>query len=180
MTIESTTWLTHKTRLQDYIRKRVADQHAVEDILQDVLLQAHRQRHELRDPERLSPWLFKIARHRIIDYYRARKPMDALPDNLPNPVDETDAVTELAACLPPLLRQLPDTYRDALVLADLEGLPQQQVSERLGLSLSGAKSRIQRGREKLRQAVTRCCELETANGRIVDYRPREGYCRTPC
>jgi RNA polymerase sigma-70 factor (ECF subfamily) len=69
---------------------------------------------------------------------------------------------------------LPDGYRDALVMADFEGRAQQEVADRLGLSLSGAKSRIQRARKMLGDALRACCDVEFgAEGRAVAYRRLE-------
>lgn len=82
-------------------------------------------------------------------------------------------MAELAQCLEPLIDGLPETYRAALRLAELEGLPQKDVAHRLGISLSGAKSRVQRGRAKLRERLLACCHVETGRGGIVGYEPRD-------
>jgi RNA polymerase sigma-70 factor (ECF subfamily) len=76
--------------------------------------------------------------------------------------------------------RLTEIYRITLTLSEIEGLPQQQVAERLGLSLSGAKSRIQRGREKLRQRLLDCCDIETGRVGIIGYEPRVPKCDSGC
>jgi RNA polymerase sigma-70 factor (ECF subfamily) len=70
-------------------------------------------------------------------------------------------------------------YRQAVQLSEIEGLPQQEVADRLGLSLSGAKSRIQRGRLMLKDELERCCRFEfDRRGNVMDYEPRPE--RTVC
>lgn len=88
------------------------------------------------------------------------------------PEPKRDHTAELAACLQPLIHNLPKIYQAALVLSELEGLPQKEVANRLGLSLSGAKSRVQRGREMLRRRLLDCCDIETGRGGILGYEPR--------
>src|SRR5690606_7389395 len=108
---------------------------------------------------------------------RAARGGDALPEDLPaaEPDRPAEARVELAACLPRLLERLPERYREAVRLAELEGLPQQEVARRQGVSLSGAKSRVQRGRRRLRELVEACCAVECDHrGSVVDYEPRGG------
>lgn len=103
-----------------------------------------------------------------------------MPEELAAPEPASDPVAELASCLQPLVADLPETYQSALVLAELEGLPQKEVARRLGLSLSGAKSRIQRGREQLRQRVLACCDVEVSRNGIVGYERRAAACAPTC
>ncbi len=87
---------------------------------------------------------------------------------------------ELAQCLTPLIEQLPEHYRAALELSELQGLTQQETAGRLGISLSGAKSRVQRARAKLEELVHQCCRIELDHrGSVVDYEPRH-RCTNTC
>ena len=173
-------WQEHRSRLRGYIARRVDESDAVDDILQDVFLRAHAKLHTVKSHGSISAWLYRIAANVITDHYRSRRPSEDLPEQLAAPEQERDYVAELATCLQPLIADLPETYRSALVLSEIEGLPQKQVAERLGLSLSGAKSRVQRGREKLRQRLTDCCEIETAGSSIIGYEPRNQKCDSGC
>lgn len=84
--------------------------------------------------------------------------------------DEQDLSKELSSCIRPMVEQLPDKYKEAIELTELNGISQKQLSEQLGLSLSGAKSRVQRGREKLKELLTACCRIEVDRyGNVVDY-----------
>ena len=92
--------------------------------------------------------------------------------------DDTPALRELAACMRPLVEQLPPTYREALTLVELEGVTQVDLASRLGVSVSGMKSRVQRGRAMLRDSLLACCEVSrSATGGVLDYAARSG---PPC
>jgi RNA polymerase sigma-70 factor (ECF subfamily) len=169
-------WQEHKSRLQTYIARRIGDVDAVDDILQDVFIKAHLNLHKVRSPGSITPWLFRIAANAITDYYRSRRPEDQLPEQLAAAENEQDLVAELAGCIEPFVNDLPDNYRAALELSELQGLPQKIVAEKLDISLSGAKSRIQRGRKLLHQRFLDCCEIEVGRRGIVGYRPRNNNC----
>lgn len=165
-------WQEHKARLRNFIAKRVREHGAIEDILQDVFLKAHLGFHTVRSPGSITAWLYRIAVNRITDHYREQRPSDEISDELATPEPEPDYVGELASCLPPMIADLPEAYRIPLVLSEIDGLTQKEVAAQLGLSVSGAKSRVQRGRAKLRQRLLECCEIETGNGGVVGYEIR--------
>jgi RNA polymerase sigma-70 factor (ECF subfamily) len=169
-------WQLHKDRLRGYIARRVRDEAAVDDILQEVFLKAHQGLDTLRSQASLTAWLFRLTANAIADHYRTGKPWEELPESLASAVPERDYRAELASCLQPLIDDLPRPYREALVLSELEGLPHREVAARLGLSLSGAKSRVLRGREKLRRRLLDCCHIETGSGGIIGYEPRDKNC----
>lgn len=166
-------WIEHKTRLRSYIAKRVRERDAVDDILQDVFLKAHASLHTVKSHGSFTAWLYRIAANAIADHYRGRKPSEEISDELAAPEPEPDYIAELASCLQPLIADLPEAYRQALILSEIEGLTQKEVATRLGLSLSGAKSRVQRGREKLRQRLFECCDIETGRSGIIGYEVRD-------
>jgi RNA polymerase sigma-70 factor (ECF subfamily) len=164
-------WRDHRAALRRFVGRRIADRHEAEDVVQDALLRGLESMHQLAAPERLPAWLARIAAHRIVDLHRARRPLEKLPEDLRAPDAEPDPVGELAPCMPAMVERLPETYRDALRWSELEGLPQQEVARRLGISLSGAKSRVQRGRERLRERIEACCRVRKAGSAIVDFEP---------
>jgi RNA polymerase sigma-70 factor (ECF subfamily) len=175
---ETKTWQAYRNALFRFVLLRVSDETAAEDIVQEVLSKAYARQRTLREPSKLRAWLYQITRNEIIDYYRLQKPSEAVPDDLiQEDTREEDhrAQRELARCLVPLLDEVPEPYRQALRLADFEGTKQREVASRLGLSLSGAKSRVQRARKMLRDALLRCCRVELdRRGRAVDYEVGEG------
>jgi RNA polymerase sigma-70 factor (ECF subfamily) len=175
-------WQEHKTRLRGFIAKRVRERDAVDDILQEVFLKVDRGLHTVKSHGSLAAWMYRVAANAITDHYRAREAWAELPadDELPAPEPEQDFIAELATCLQPLIADLPLTYRSALMMSEIEGLAQKEVANRLGISLSGAKSRVQRGREKLRQRLLDCCDVEFGQGGVIGYERRDKRCAGDC
>jgi RNA polymerase sigma-70 factor (ECF subfamily) len=133
----------------------------------------------LHDEERFGPWVYQIARNAIVDHRRGsakhRVVDDAALENEPYESDEDDRVVEeeLASYVAAFIAMLPSPYREALTLTELEGLTQKGAVEMVGVSLSGMKSRVQRGRIMLRKALEDCCHIALdARGRVVSCEPR--------
>ncbi|MBX9658085.1 MAG: RNA polymerase sigma factor SigZ [Nitrospiraceae bacterium] len=164
-------WMEVRGRLRAFIAKRVADDASVDDLLQEVFLKIHDKIDQVQDPRNLVSWIFTVTRHVIIDYYRASHRHRELPAGLATdvetlmaarePMDEPDEPRiQLAGCLRPMVDQLAPEYRDALRLVELDGLTQQAAASTLGLSLSGMKSRVQRGRRQLKALLHDCCLIQ--------------------
>jgi RNA polymerase sigma-70 factor (ECF subfamily) len=174
---EETLWRDHRERLVRFVQRRVEDASTAEDIVHDVLVRAYQKRDTLRSGQKFEQWLYQITRNAVIDHYRARRPAGELPADLPAPDSDGGraAREELAGCLGPLVQALPEPYRDAVLLSELRGLTQRETARRLGLSLSGAKSRVQRARQMLHERLLACCRVELdGRGAIVDYESRNG------
>lgn len=170
-------WTHLSSDLRRFIRRRVSDDHAADDLLQETFVRVHRNLGTLHEADRLAAWVYQIARNVVHDHHRrAASGAVALADA--DPVDDADERLSQRRCggcdwLDEMIGALPDGYREAVQLAEVEGLPQQEVADRLGLSLSGAKSRIQRGREKLKGVLDGCCRFEfDGRGNLMGYEPR--------
>jgi RNA polymerase sigma-70 factor (ECF subfamily) len=174
---ENRIWRESRAELYGFVLKRVRDEALAEDIVHDVLITAYAKWDTLKDLSKLRPWLYQIARNAVVDYYRSAKPSESVPEDLVSEEAEADnrVRQELARCLVPLVNRLSTPYRRALTLAELEGLTQREVASRLGLSLSGAKSRVQRARKMLAGALLECCRVELdRRGGVMDYECRNG------
>ena len=172
-------WIELSDRLRRFLARRVDDEGDAEDILQDVFLRIHTRRDTLLDESKLTSWAYQVARNAIADHYRGRRPIALLPESMAAPEPPTDDVTrELLPGLPPMLARLSTEDREALILTEVEGLTQRELADRLGLSLSGAKSRVQRARKKLRLAFVDCCHVELdRRGGVASYQPGCDACR---
>ena len=173
-------WTDLGSRLRGFTAKRVNDPHAADDITQDVMLKVQSQLHALPPEDKLPAWVFAVARNAIVDYYRTRAVREhADITDIEPPEDATDderqtVVRELTPCLTRMIELLPEPYRTAMKLADIDGLSQQDLADRAGISLSGAKSRVQRARQQLREMILDCCHVEhDARGNLMDYHPTE-------
>ena len=189
-------WQQVHNGLRAFIVKRVSEETEIDDILQEVFLRIHRRIDGLKDPRRIVSWVYQITRHAIIDHYRASgrrlempvglgADMELIRSMAATPViaeskDSGEYRSELAECLRPMIDQLSKEYREALMLVELEGLTQQAAAQRIGLSLSGMKSRVQRGRRQLKRKLDECCLIQLdQRHRIADYTVRDPK-RSPC
>lgn len=173
-------WRRFADDLHAYIRRRVPDPADADDLLQDTFVKIHEKLPTLRTDERVAAWVHQIARHVIADFYRRRPPITTVAEEeahrLAVDVEDETPEHEVAGWLQPMLETLPAGYRQALWLTEYEGLSQVELATRLGLSVSGAKSRVQRGRALLRRQLLACCRFEfDRRGGIVNYHPRRAY-----
>lgn len=170
-------WSEWRAELKRFIQRRVSDESIVEDLLQEVFFKIHSGLHTLKDIRHLNGWVYRIARNTIIDHYRKRKLLDRLPETVPASESEKEdagrVMEKLTPCIEAMVDALPEKYRQALRLTAYNGMTQKEMGEVLGLSVSGAKSRTQRAREKLKEMLTDCCRFELdVMGNVVDYEPR--------
>lgn len=167
-------------RLRPFVARRVSSPADADDVMQDVFLRMQRGMADLRDEERFGPWVYQVARSAIADHRRAcaRHPLATSPehDAVDDPIESEDDCAverELATYIAPFVAMLATPYREALTLTELEGLTQKEAAEMMGLSLSGMKSRVQRGRHQLRKLLEDCCEIALdARGRVIACEPR--------
>lgn len=175
-------WRDLEAKLRPFVARRVRAPSDVDDVVQDVFLRMQRGLGGLRDEERFGPWVYQVARSAIVDHLRAaarhRVAEDEGASSAAEPTEE-DAACEgameqqLATVVAPFVAMLPSPYREALTLVELQGLTQKQAAELAGVSLSGMKSRVQRGRAMLRKALEDCCHIALdARGRVLSWTPR--------
>jgi RNA polymerase sigma-70 factor, ECF subfamily len=178
-------WDEFHTRLHQFVVRRVSNPADAEDIVQEVFVRLHQKIDNLQDDQRLHAWVYQITRNMITDYYRAplRRREAPMPETLAatqaddSETPDNDMLREMAACITPILNTLPDSQREALNLTELQGLTQIAAARQLGLTHSGMKSRVQRARKQVKEALLECCQVETdRRGGIIDYAPRAQSC----
>lgn len=169
-----TIWNEFAERLGAFIRARVNDPAAADDIRQDVFVRIQKRLGSVRDLSKLESWIYHIARNAIIDHYRARRETVDVPESLPaEPAGDDAEVAGLKASFRRMIHDLPEPYRQAIVLTELDGVPQTELARRLGISVSGVKSRVQRGRAMLKRKLHECCAFEfDRRGRVIECEPR--------
>lgn len=175
-------WQEFAEKLGQFIRARVSDPATAEDLLHDVFVKVQSRLDKLEDPSKLPSWLYLITRNTIIDHYRTRKETAEVPDSLPAepPADDAE-MAGLNAVFRRMVQRLPKPYREALVRTEFEGLTQKELAERLNISLSGAKSRVQRAREQLKEMLHECCTFELdGRKRVMGCKPRAAGCCQEC
>ena len=98
--------------------KRVQEEHDAEDILQDVFAKIHTNLSSLKGEEKVTAWVYQIARNSIIDYYRHRSRVGTqnseFPEDIPQYVPEEDTLEEITSCLRPMIDELPEKYHEMI------------------------------------------------------------------
>ena len=188
-------WEDFSTSLRTFIGRRVSNYLHAEDVLQDVFVKIHKSIASIEDETKLRSWVYQIARNTIIDYYRRNKLKteeisagelaDMLDESVPTFSNDENPqkvrIMEIASGLKDMIGQLPEKYAQALLLVEFEGIPRLSWRNDCGLSVSGAKSRVQRGRQMLRDILMRCCHFELDRyGTIIDYYPHCCCCKCEC
>ncbi len=167
-------WTQHEPELRGWARHRLANPAETDDLLQDLFLKALRQGERFCSVQNPRAWLFEVARNTLADRLRVARTTVQLPDDLASPVAQEDPVETLTACLPRVLSELPPQDREAITLCDLQGMAQADYAQAKGLTLSAAKSRIQRARVRMKQQMTVACQVQLDNaGHVLDFVPRE-------
>jgi RNA polymerase sigma-70 factor (ECF subfamily) len=166
-------WQNFYKELQFYIYKRVNSPADAEDLMQDIFIKIQKNLPNLKEEAALKSWLYRLTRNTIIDYYRTRKSPQELTDEiaatLPDKPCKNDGdINNLSKCLGGVLSDIPEKYREAIKYTQIEGHSQKELAKKLNISLSGAKSRVQRAREKMKYKMGDTCKLEfDENGRLT-------------
>jgi RNA polymerase sigma-70 factor (ECF subfamily) len=173
-------WSNFHNELERFIYSRVKEQDVTNDILQDIFIKIHNNIGNLRDETKLSAWIYQITRNSINDYFRKQKAQidssefDGV-EEIPNSDND-----KLENCMIPFIDQLDDKYKEALMLTEFNGLSQKQLAQKLNISYSGAKSRVQRAKEYLRNIFTDCCSIQSDKyGNIIDFQ-QKSTCKNCC
>jgi RNA polymerase sigma-70 factor, ECF subfamily len=129
----------------------------VEDLMQDVFLQALPRLYSLRDVSRFGGWLAAIARNRAVDYHRQSRPADEFDEQIhegdrqahpANRVDQSEAHHVLEA-----IRSLPEAYRETLILRLVEGMTGAEIAAHTGLTHGSVRVNLHRGMQQLRELL---------------------------
>lgn len=178
-------WRELERELRPFVARRVSPAD-VDDVVQEIFVRLHRGGDALRDEERFGPWVMRVARNTIHDHHRAhgrrvaRETAHATsePDEATAGIDTREGIDgspeeELAAYAALFVAMMPSPYREALTLTELQGLSHQEAADVLGVSLPALKSRVIRGRAKLREALEACCHVALdARRRVIGFEPR--------
>jgi RNA polymerase sigma-70 factor (ECF subfamily) len=172
-------WKLMEDRLKSFIRSRISDEMAAEDILQEVFIKIHSNIDTLRDDSKIQSWIFQVTRNLMNDYFRSIKKTDRhLP--IPEEVEEdnsSDLMTETLKDMVMMMDELSPEDCEALCLTELGGMSQKDYAKKTGISYSGAKSRVQRAKIKLKDLLMKCCHYQFDKyGTVIDIYPADCCC----
>lgn len=167
-------WEQYNHALKKFIQKKIGNEQDAEDVFQEAFLKIHLSINGIKDVTRIESWVYRIVRNTIADYYRKKVNQIDFQD-LTDDLTDSDGEdlyfnTEINSCLKSMVTMLPIKYKEAIVMTEIEAKPQKKLSEATGLSLTGAKSRVQRAKSLLRRSLLNCCHVITdRRGNITDY-----------
>ncbi len=154
-------WEEHGERLKTFICSKVNHEDLCHDILQDVFLKIKEKEERIKWVEQPASYVLKMAQNIIIDFYRSQKNSKLTFQHEETGTKESLSDIQLAdCCLLSFIQKLPIVYSEALILTELEGLSQKKLAEKLNISYTGAKSRVQRARKMLKEAILACCPYQ--------------------
>lgn len=164
-------WLDLHQELKNFIKNKVKNIDDSNDILQEVFLKIHLNIHLLNDCTKLTSWIYQITRNSISDHFRENKPNFQIEDfDFPEQAHEEPLYQALSNCINSKIDILPEKYKQAILLTSFQNLSQIELAEKLNISHSGAKSRVQRAKEQLKDLILDCENVEIdTNGHIIDY-----------
>ena len=172
-------WNEMNDRLIHFVNQKVQDKELAKDIVQDVFVKVFTNFNTLKNKDKIVSWIFQITRNEVNNYFRDQKFESSIAD-----FPETDAIddnltSEFSQCMIPMIESMPEKYSEAIKLTEIDHLSQKELAEHLNISYSGAKSRVQRGRELLKSNLESCCIISTDKyGNVIDYKVR--LCQDSC
>jgi RNA polymerase sigma-70 factor, ECF subfamily len=175
-----------RSELLGYIKSKVNSREDAEDILQNVFIKISANLDKLTEDVKLKNWIFTITRNAIIDYYRinANKKKVAINeeinDDMPQPEEDLDPTKGLDQCINSMIGLLPDEYRDIIIQSEIKGVKQKDLADQYGIAHPSMRSKVQRGRERLKQLFYNCCHIETDKlGNVIEAKGKTD-CAGPC
>jgi len=134
------------------------------------------------EEENVKSWVYAIAKNSIIDYYRKKKHFSEEVEDIfiQEELSIENAVNELSHCIIPFINQLPKDYISIMKLSEIKNLSQKEIAENLDLNYTTVRSKIQRGRVKLKELISNCCTvIQGGKGGIIDFK-KNGNCNKNC
>ncbi|WP_242202630.1 sigma-70 family RNA polymerase sigma factor [Aestuariivivens insulae] len=165
-------WYDLHMELYNFILKRIKNEDDTKDILQDVFFKVQTKIDSLKDTSKLTSWVYQITRNTIIDFFRKKKHVDEDISSIELPENENDDMVykSLSSCINGKINTLSKTYKEAILLTSFCDFTQLQLAERENISYSGAKSRVQRAKDILKNEILDCPNVEVdSKGKIIDF-----------
>lgn len=173
-------WTGFHQELRTFILNKTRNADDTEDILQEAFIKIIRNIDKVNKAENLRHYLYGIVRNLIYDYFRAKKRnvSNSEAEEIISEAETLSLNTTIAeCCIIPFINKLPDHYREALLIAEFGDISQKELAQKLNISYSGAKSRVQRGKEKLKELILNCCAYESDKyGNLIEREDKNCGC----
>lgn len=168
-------WVDLHQELKKFIFNKIKDIDKSEDILQGVFLKIYLNIHKLSDSSKLTSWVYQITRNAVTDHFRkANLEVHIEEFDFAEQENEEPLYHSLRNCIDQKISKLPEKYKQAILLTYFDSYSQIKLAQELKISYSGAKTRVQRGREKLNDLIVDCKNVVTDNkGKLIEYHSKK-------
>ncbi|MEE9439521.1 MAG: sigma-70 family RNA polymerase sigma factor [Saprospiraceae bacterium] len=161
-----------------FIKRRINNSLDAEDLTQEVFYKIAKSKED--DIRNVKSWIYSIAKHAIIDYYRMQKKDINEVVEFTDEEIENESILELSQCIVPFIARLPDKYKKVITLSEIEGMSQKQIAKLLDINYITVRSIVQRGRTKLKMLISECCNIKQGGkGSILEFNKIDG-CSEDC
>ena len=164
-------WDNFHKELRAFIQNKTRNHADTDDILQDAFVRIIRNWNRVNQSENLRLYLYGIVRNTIYDHFKHKSKVfesTSIEEVFTDEEVQNLNATVADLCVKPFINKLPDHYREALLLTEFQDISQKDLAVKLGISYSGAKSRVQRGKEKLKELLLGCCPYKSDSyGNII-------------
>jgi RNA polymerase sigma-70 factor (ECF subfamily) len=168
-------------RVRKFILASVKNESVADDLTQETFIKIQGNLDNVRDPEKISPWIFRIAYHLCQDHFRTLKKSstheelhDGLVDLQETPMQKKLEQEEMSRCVQDQLTLLPESMRSVLIFADVMDFTHQEIADILGLTVENAKVRLHRARKKLKTILETKCTFEVDERNVLICEPVGG------
>lgn len=159
-------WNEHYTGLYFFTMKKVKNQDAVNEVIQNTFIKIHSNIGTVRNPSKVKAWTYQIVRNEINNLFNQNKKLreTAL---LPSGFNSVLTTNDLC-CLDRFIEELPENYKQVIKLVYLDGKTMNDTAEELNISLANVKARIRRSKKSLKENFNKCCKFRfDKNGKLV-------------
>ena len=168
-------------RVRKFILASVKNESVADDLVQETFIRIQENLDSVRDPEKISSWIFRIAYHLCQDHFRVLKKSssheeihDGLVTLQESPVQKELEQGEMSRCVQDKLNLLPESQRSVIILADIMDFSHQEIADILGLTVENAKVRLHRARKRLKAILEENCTFEVDERSVLVCEPVNG------
>jgi RNA polymerase sigma-70 factor (ECF subfamily) len=165
-------------RVRKFILASVKNEPVADDLVQETFIKIQENLDRVRDPEKISSWIFRIAYHLCQDHFRSLKKssfQEEIPEGLvtlqESSVQKELEQGEMSRCVQDKLSLLPETQRSVIIFADLMDFSLQEIADILGLTVENVKVRLHRARKKLKAILEKECTFEVDERSVLVCEP---------
>jgi len=166
-------------RVKGFILGLVRNESLADDLVQETFIRIQQNQDRLRDPSKMSSWIFRIAYNLCQDHFRKRKESSLDENGIKGKTDDSEEVgiekemeqRQMGQCVQDKINLLPEPLRAVIILFDTMDLSHQEIAESLGITVENVKVRLLRARKKLKAILEEECTFEVDERNVLVCEP---------